>query len=217
MHLINSSVSFVNAVKALSSDHKDAIKSMGFGGLLRMPGTCLRRQMIDKIANRYEISNQCFFICGKNVPIYLEDVRDIMGLRIEGIDVFKHVNQEEVKDEDKKVDIELMKRYEDADHLLTISKLKQMMMKSGTPDDDFKRIFVLFTIGVILAPTVKPYVKASYLPVVRKVSDIPKFNWGQFTLTHLLTSCNNYIVKKRANIQGNLTLLQVSSIRYNHL
>ena len=140
-----------------------------------------------------------------------------MGLQIEGIDIFKHVNQEEVKDEDKKVDIELMKRYEDADHLLTISKLKQMMMKSGTPDDDFKRIFVLFTIGVILAPTVKPYVKASYLPVVRKVSDIPKFNWSQFTLTHLLTSCNNYIVKKRANIQGNLTLLQVSSIRYNHL
>jgi len=173
--------------------------------------------MIDKIANRYEISNQCFFICGQNVPIYLEDVGDIMGLRIEGIYVFKHVNQEEVKDEDKKVDIELMKRYEDADHLLTISKLKQMMMKSGTPDDDFYRIFVLFTIGVILAPTVKPYVKASYLPVVRKVSDIPKFNWGQFTLTHLLTSCNNYIVKKRANIQGNLTLLQVSSISYNHL
>jgi len=132
--------------------------------------------MIDKIANKYQISNQCFFICGQNVPIYLEDVRDIMGLQIEGIDVFKHVNQEEVKDEDKKVDIELMKRYEDADHLLTISKLKQMMMKSGTPDDDFKRLFVLFTIGVILAPTVKPYVKASYLPVVRKVSDIPKFN-----------------------------------------
>ncbi|CAD6257426.1 unnamed protein product [Miscanthus lutarioriparius] len=208
MHLINSTVSFVNAIKALSSDHKDAIKSMGFGGLLRMPGTCLIRQMIDKIANRYQISNQCFFICGQDGPIYLEDVRDIMGLQIEGIDVFKHVNQEEVKDEDKKVDIELMKRYEDADHLLTISKLKQMMMKSGTPDDDFKRLFVLFTIGVILAPTVKPYIKASYLPVVRKISDIPKFNWGQFTLTHLLTSCNNYIVKKRANIQGNLTLLQ---------
>ena len=141
-----------------------------------MPGTCLRRQMIDKIANKYQISNQCFFICGQNVPIYLEDVRDIMGLQIEGIDVFKHVNQEEVKDEDKKVDIELMKRYEDADHLLTIRKLKQMMMKSGTSDDDFKRLFVLFTIGVILAPTVNSYVKASYLPVVRKVSDISKFN-----------------------------------------
>ena len=54
--------------------------------------------MIDKIANRYQISNQCFFICGQIVPIYLEDVRDIMGLRIEGIDVFKHVNQKEVKD-----------------------------------------------------------------------------------------------------------------------
>ena len=33
MHLINSTVSFVNIVKALSSEQKDAIKSMGFGGL----------------------------------------------------------------------------------------------------------------------------------------------------------------------------------------
>ena len=88
MHLINSTVSFINAIKDLLSGHKDAIKSMGFRGLLRMPGTCLRRQMIDKIANRYQINNQCFFICGQNVPIYLEDVTDIMGLRIEGIDVF---------------------------------------------------------------------------------------------------------------------------------
>jgi len=42
-------MSFVNAIKDLSSDHKDAIKYMGFGGLLRMPGTCLRRQMNEKI------------------------------------------------------------------------------------------------------------------------------------------------------------------------
>jgi len=217
MHLINSTVSFVNATKDLSTDHKDAIKSLGFGGLLRMPGTCLRRQMVTDIAKRYQISNQCFSLCGQNVPIYLEDVRDIMGLQIEGIDVYEHINQEEVKDEDKKVDTELMKRYEDADHEIKINKLKQMMRSSATPDDDFKRIFVLFTIGVILAPTVKPYVKAMYLPLVRKVSDIHKFNWGRFTLSHLLTSCTNYMVKKGANVQGNLTLLQVSSICYNHL
>jgi hypothetical protein len=36
------------------------------------------------------------------MSFYLEDVRDIMGLWIEGIDIFKHVNQEKVKDEDKK-------------------------------------------------------------------------------------------------------------------
>ena len=32
MHLINSTVSFISAIKDLSSDHKDAIKSMGSGG-----------------------------------------------------------------------------------------------------------------------------------------------------------------------------------------
>jgi len=57
---------------------------------------------LTKLQTDTKSATNAFFICGKNVPIYLEDVRDIMGLWIEGIDVSKHVNQEEVKDEDKK-------------------------------------------------------------------------------------------------------------------
>ncbi|KAG2628117.1 hypothetical protein PVAP13_3KG228402 [Panicum virgatum] len=103
--------------------------------------------MIIEIVKRFEPSNQSFKICGQDIQIQLEDVKDIMGLPIEGKKVFSHKGPKES---------------------------------------------VLFTIGVILAPTTKDYVHSSYLPVVMEISEIPKFNWGEFTLKYLTNSCNQY-------------------------
>jgi hypothetical protein len=76
---------------------------------------------------------------------------------------------------------------------------------------DFIRQFVLYTIGVILAPTTKDHVDSKYLAYVEKVWEIPKYNWGQLTLSNLLSCVQNFKNKKIANLQGNLALLQVSA------
>ena len=55
-----------------------------------MPETCQRRQMIIEIVKQFEPSNQSFRICGQDIQIQLEDVKDIMGLPIEGKNVFSH-------------------------------------------------------------------------------------------------------------------------------
>ncbi|RLN11197.1 hypothetical protein C2845_PM09G12410 [Panicum miliaceum] len=91
---------------------------------------------------------------------------------------------------------------------LTINKLRNIIIDSATVDDDFKRAFVLFTIGVILAPTTKHFVHSSYLPLVRDVSQIWKFNCGEFTLNNLLEATHTYKEKGSGNISGNLALLQ---------
>jgi len=134
----------------------------------------------------------------------------------------------------------MYKRYADGSHKLELRKLQHMITTSKTPDDDFKRAFVLFTTGAILAPTTQIHVhwrtiNWSYIQVVRKASVILKFNWGQFTLTHLLDSFHNYrtwlycmsILYGITNTYkqclflvlrifcGNLAQLHVSSIWYN--
>ena len=98
---------------------------------------------------------------------------------------------------------------------MSINSLKEIIIKSGTPDDDFKRAFVLFTIGVILAPTTKDYVHSSYLLVVIEISEILKFNWGEFTLKYLINSCHQYKLLESGTVLGILTLLQVNSICYS--
>ena len=63
----------------------------------------------------------------------------------------------------------------------------------------------------MLAPTVQDYVDAKYFVLVQDVARIPNFNWGCFTLNHLLTSINTLNYIDQVNLQGNLALLQVSA------
>ena len=53
---------------------------MGFGDLLEMPETPLRRSMILEIVKVFKPSNQSFRLCGDDVQIIPEDVKEIMGL-----------------------------------------------------------------------------------------------------------------------------------------
>jgi hypothetical protein len=70
---------------------------------------------------------------------------------------------------------------------------------------------VLFTIGIVLAPTTKHRADSKYLAVVENVKEIPKYNWEKITLTNLLGCNNSFKAADQVNIR-NLILLQVSSI-----
>jgi hypothetical protein len=147
-----------------------------------------------------------------SVRILPEDVKDILGLEIEGLNVTEHIGSKHTKKMDKLLDGVFVKLADLNKKELTISKLQTIITESATADDDFKRAFVLFTIGVVLAPTKKDFVHSSYLPLIRYVSQIWTFNWGEFTLYTLLDGIHTYTIKKSASISGNLALLQVGSI-----
>jgi len=200
-------VKFAKTIKVLSPDKKNAIKGMGFGGLLEMPETPLRRNMILEIVKVFEPGNQSFRLCGDDVQILPDDVKEIMGLQIEGNSVFEHRGEKVTKTEGNTLDKDLFLKFTGEDKNMQINRLRDIIIKSRTPDDDFRRAFVLFTIGVILAPTTKPYVHSSYLPLIREISDISKFNWGEFTLNFLLHSLYQYKVADQSSLQGNLTFL----------
>ena len=82
---------FEKVILDLSEERKEAVKDIGFGGLLRMPKMTIRKGMIVDIAKTYQVSNRTFKICDQDVPMYLEDVRDIVGLEIEGTDVDEYL------------------------------------------------------------------------------------------------------------------------------
>jgi hypothetical protein len=210
--LTHSPTRFERVVHDLSQEHRDVVKDMGFGGLLLMPTKMsITKVMLVEVAKTFQVRNQTFKICSQDITIYPDDVRDILGLQIVGADVDEYV-QKTKSSEEKTMQTELFKRYADTNHKLELRKLEAMIRDSKTPDDDIRRAFDLFTVGVIIAPTTVDHVNYSYIQVVEHVSLIQNFNWGQFTLTHLLDSCDSYITQKEATLKGNLALLQVSSI-----
>jgi len=114
-----------------------------------MPNTCLRRIMLRDIGRRFDLKSQSFQICGQCVRILPEDVEDIMGLQIEGLDVAKHLASKRSKKMDKLLDVLFVRLADLNRNELTTSKLQSIILDSVNADDDFKRAFVLFTIGVI--------------------------------------------------------------------
>lgn len=215
MRVFHSPVRFFNVVKKFkeSKEHVHAIESIGFGGLLKMPSILLRKIMLKEIADVYDISNRGFKLCGQIVRFTLEDVHNILGLEISGIDVMQYIN-EKMKSEDETVHSGLFQRFANENNKLDLQVLENMLHKDRPADEDFVRAFVLFTIGVLLASNTGPTIHWSYIEAVRDIALIRLFNWGQFTLNHLLSSCTSYINRSEKTLKGNLVLLQVSSLLY---
>ena len=168
----------------------------------------LRRIMLVRLAKRYNSKKQTFFISGKEIPMTPAEVSHIMDLPIQGEDINLQT--------EGSANIELFKAYQ-TDNKIMLSTLEKLIKSSEIADDHFIRQFVLFAIGTILAPTANDYVDPKYLSLVENVADIPNFNWGLFTLTHLLDSIRNFQHLDQTTLQGNLLLLQVSDITLVHI
>ena len=83
--LIHLPVRFEKVILDLSEERKEAIKDIGFGGLLRMPKMTIRKSMIVDIAKTYQVSNRTFKICDQDFPMYLEDVHDILDWKLKAL------------------------------------------------------------------------------------------------------------------------------------
>ncbi|KAK3135575.1 hypothetical protein QOZ80_5BG0420580 [Eleusine coracana subsp. coracana] len=127
-----------------------------------------------------------------------------MGLKIEG----RIVDVSAVKQTNNKL-LHAYKSKHPGHNKITMTALEESIRASKEPDDHFIRQFVLYAIGVLLAPTTKGYVDSKYLAVVEKVKGIPKYNWGHFTLSTLLGGLHSFNSKpESANLQKNLALQQ---------
>jgi hypothetical protein len=172
------------------------------GGLTKMQPVLLRRMILVRLAQRFNSEKQSVPIGGADIPITTTDVNQIMDLPIQGKDILVRLK--------KTVDKNYLRTY-GHNGKLTIPHLEEQIKNSTTPDDHFIRLFVLYAIGTLLAPTANSYVHEKYLTLVENVAEIPNFNWGRFTLNHLFSSIDKFNQTGEGTLQGNLPLLQVSA------
>ena len=132
--------------------------------------------MLVKVAKRFNMEKNSFVIGGKDIPMNLSYVENIMGLPIFGEKI-------EVR-RDGPISNDLLHAYETlGENCVTFKSLETSILSSKVPDDHFKWQFVLFTIG---QQTTYYHVNAMYLALVEDVEKISKYNWGEFTMRQLL-------------------------------
>ena len=191
---------FSNVVKNLNDKQRDAVKSIGFGNLLKLNDIRLRRTLINWLIERYCPQTRSFHIQEHEIQVTKMDVALIMGLQVVGTPVNpKHQNHP--------VD-HLVSYYRPRCGQIDVKCLENLLQTTDS-DDDFKRTFVLFTLCTLLAPKPRPEVSTSFLRCVADTKEISTYAWGEFVLENLFIELDVYKREGHKYIGGCIVLLQV--------
>jgi len=161
----------------------------------------IRRDLCKDIADSFDIDTEEFIINGKRIKLSMKDVHHILGPPAQG---------DEIKEPPRKHVPGLFKKYTWKDESkISSNSLRDYFNSNNSHGDDFIRIFVLYSIGFYLCPTLQPYVNSDYLGLIENVKNIKNLNWTSLVFNFLIASIREYKVAKASNLKGNLVLLQV--------
>lgn len=191
---------FAALCKKLTENQKHFVKQRKLDRLLDMPPMPIQRMLAEYLADNFNEKDRTFSIRGHVVPISTWDVYCILGLVDKG---------DKIELSRKQADRRLFDLYkEKGDTTITFKYLEERIPREED-EVHFSRMFVLYAIGTILAPSSKGYIGSNYLEIVADVSKIESLNWARFTLDHLLEHLALFKASKRSGLVGNLAFLQV--------
>ncbi|CAL4888570.1 unnamed protein product [Urochloa decumbens] len=186
--------------RKLTKDQRGIVEKIGLGSLLTIPSMPIQRMLVEKLVENFNVVDRTFTIQGHTLSISPWDVYCILGLQDKG---------EKIEISRKQADRKWFNLYkQEGDTAITLKYLEERIPKEAD-GDHFARLFVLYAVGTILAPSSKGYVSSCYLELVVNVSRIKGLNWARFTLEHLLENLALFKSSRRTGLAGNLALFQV--------
>ncbi|RCV30242.1 hypothetical protein SETIT_6G078500v2 [Setaria italica] len=151
-------------MSVFNQEQKDVVEKAGSDSLLKLKEVEIRRKLCKEIADSFDLDTKEF---------------NIQGLPSQG-DPKKHIP-------------DLFDKYTWKDSTkINYLELREYFSKNKIYGDDFIRIFVLYTIGFYLCPTLQPYVKSDYIRLVEEIDNIKNLNWSILVLNFLIRSIREY-------------------------
>ena len=83
---------------------------------------------------------------------------------------------------------------------LPLVMLENQIREDKECGNDFKVHFVLFVLGALLCPTMKLFVKHSFLHLVENIDSIKKMNWVEFVLSYLVHGIEKFKGKQQSGV-----------------
>ncbi|KAG4143403.1 hypothetical protein ERO13_D06G186000v2 [Gossypium hirsutum] len=189
-----------NVLQRLSSEQKDAVKSMGFGSLLGLRCRTLRRSLCLWLLERFNTTRCSLEICGECIPLSPRDVEHVMGLAACGKDVVNSGPDDLIAD--------LRYIYNATNRGISVRLLEERLA-APEAGDDFKRSFILYALGTLLSPTARLDVSPSFLHFLINMDAVHQYNWGKFLLDRLVREVSRFRQGKQRAVGGCLLFLQL--------
>ncbi|KDP22662.1 hypothetical protein JCGZ_02504 [Jatropha curcas] len=189
-----------NVLQSLTSEQKEAVKSMGFGSLLGLRCRTLRRSLCLWLLQRFNTTGRSLDICGERIPLSPKDVEFVIGLTASGKDVVNSGSDDLIAD--------LRQSYNATNRGISVRLLEERL-KATEAGEEFKRSFVLYALGTLLCPTARLDVSPSFLHFLTDMDVIHQYNWGKFLLDRLVREVSRFRQGKQRAVGGCLLFLQL--------
>lgn len=152
---------FAALCRKLTKDQRDIVEKIGLGKLLNIPSMPIQRMLVESLVEKFNAADRTFTIQGHVVYISPWDVYCILGLVDKG---------EKIEISRKQADRKWFSVYKQkGDTAITFKYLEERIPREADADH-FARMFVLYAIGTILAPSSKGYVASNYLGCFQRLS-----------------------------------------------
>ncbi|XP_021832077.1 uncharacterized protein LOC110772022 isoform X1 [Prunus avium] len=189
-----------NVIQRLTTEQKDAVKSMGFGSLLDLRCRTLRRSLCLWLLERFDTTQRSLEICGERIPLTPKDVELVMGLAASGKDVVNSGPDDLI--------VDLRHSYDATNHGISVRLLEERLAEPEA-GEEFKRSFVLYALGTLLSPTARLDVSPSFLHFLTNMDVVHQYNWGKFLLDRLVCEVSRFRQGKQRAVGGCLLFLQL--------
>ena len=191
----------------LKKRNKDAaVETLGFSGLLELRGRSLKRDLCEWLVQNFDVPSSSMNLHGQSIPLTVDDVSSILGLRNEGIDVPTSGNREQANRLCKRFNFPIKSK-------LTFGILEKEMLVLDGESDDFKARLLLYIVGRFLCPSTDWGPSPDYYFCLNEDGLTGKLNWAKHAHEKLLDSIKSFHSRKdKSYLTGCVLLLEVSYI-----
>ena len=181
-------------IQNLTQAQKEAVKEIGFGGLLHLQVQKNPTKMMPWLVERFDTSSRMFEINDRKAFLLTPlDVYDVFCIPMHGKKVDQcRMRTKEDKDPDFHFKRELRDLF-DAGSEIHLKDVEEMIVKLVDGGELFKKLFVLHAMSSFLTPTRKRTVDMRLSKAVADVNQIKGYNWAEYVLDHFCDSQTLYI------------------------
>ncbi|KAH9617683.1 hypothetical protein KSS87_017190 [Heliosperma pusillum] len=204
--------SLTTVIAALSEEKKEAVRQIGFGGLLHLKLTSFSMTMFSQLL--FAFRSVEYFEVSETEKFRLteDDICDVFGLPNGGHDLELLVTglASSSSSDGESLNSLWRERYNiiSSKDPISLSAVKTKLLSNGLTDEEFKQTFVLFAMSSFLAPASGAVVDLRLLSAVEDVSRIHQLNWCKYVLEELVIGVRE-AVRGAKYVRGFIVLLAI--------
>ncbi|KAH9607722.1 hypothetical protein KSS87_015330 [Heliosperma pusillum] len=204
--------SLTAVISALSEEKKDALRQIGFGGLLHLKLTSVPMTMFSQLLFAFRSEEYFEVLETEKFRLTEDDICDVFGLPNGGHDLELLVTglASSSSSDGESLKSLWRERYNiiSSKDPIPLSAVKTKLLSNGLTDEEFKQTFVLFAMSSFLAPASGAVVDLRLLSAVEDVSRIHQLNWCKYVLEELVIGVRE-AVRGAKYVRGCIVLLAI--------